>query len=158
MDIFIDEHQQLLFSLLKHDVKFIMIGGYAVIFYGYERLTGDLDIWLQPDNGNKQKFLNALNEFGIVESNMEQIKQIDFTNAQMFYIGEKPKRIDFLTLVNGVSFEDAFRQVNYFPLHDKLIPVIQYQHLILTKISTGRAKDKADIEELQRINKYRKKT
>jgi predicted nucleotidyltransferase len=156
MDILFEEHQKLLVSLLNNKVSFILIGGYAVIYYGYERVTGDMDIWLQPHNENMSKLLAALREFGIEESNLEQLSQIDLTTPQMFYVGDKPRRIDFLTKVTGINFNEAVLQANYFPLEGKQVPVIQYHHLILTKTATGRAKDKADIEELQRINKYKK--
>lgn len=158
MDIFIEEHQKLLLSLINHEVKFIMIGGYAVIYYGYERMTGDMDIWLQPDNENMPKLLAALKEFDIEETSLEQVEQIDLSKPQVFFVGERPRRIDFLTQVSGINFNEAIQQVNYFPLEDKKVPIIQYHHLILTKTATGRAKDLADIEELQRINKYRKAT
>ncbi len=86
MNILIDEHRQLLLSLLNNHVSFILIGGYAVIYYGYERITGDMDIWLQPDNENRTKLLNALEEFGIDETDLEKLRQTDFTVAQVFYI------------------------------------------------------------------------
>lgn len=156
MNILFEEHQKLLLSLLNNKVSFILIGGYAVIYYGYERVTGDMDIWLQPDNENLPKLLAALKDFDIEESSLGHIRKIDLTTPQMFFVGNKPRRIDFINIVNGISFSEAISQVNYFPLQDKQVPVIQYHHLILTKITTGRAKDKADIEELQRINKYRK--
>lgn len=156
MNILIEEHQKLLLSLLNNKVNFILIGGYAVIYYGYERVTGDMDVWLQPDNENLPKLLAALKDFDIEESSIEQVRKIDLTTPQMFFVGDKPRRIDFLNIVSGISFDEAILQVNYFPLQDKQVPVIQFHHLILTKITTGRAKDKADIEELQRINKYRK--
>lgn len=66
MNIFIDEHLQILLILIKHQVKFMLIGGYAVIYYGYERTTGDIDIWLQPGNKNRDNLVKALEEFGIV--------------------------------------------------------------------------------------------
>lgn len=137
MNILVEEHQQLLHALLKHQVGFMLIGGYAVIYYGYERVTGDMDIWLQPDNTNRDKLLHALKEFGIDENGLEQISRIDMTAAQMFFVGDKPRRIDFLTKVNGISFSEAISQVNHFPLEDMQVPVIQYHHLILTKITTG---------------------
>jgi predicted nucleotidyltransferase len=156
MDILIKEHQELLLALMKHNVAFILIGGYAVIYYGYDRVTGDMDIWLQPDNKNKQPLLAAFRDFGIEDEDLERLSAIDLSKAQLFFVGDKPRRIDFLTKVSGVSFNEAVTEVNHFPIDDKKVPVIQYHHLILTKMTTGRAKDKADIEELQRINKYRK--
>jgi hypothetical protein len=56
MDIMLEEHKKFLLLLLKHKVEFIVIGGYAVIYYGYERSTSDMDIWLKPTNKNRDKF------------------------------------------------------------------------------------------------------
>ena len=158
MNIFIKEHLQLLKALTNNDVRFMLIGGYAVIHYGYERTTGDMDIWIELGNDNKNKLLKALEEFEIEEDDIAQLRQMDFDNPlPVFFIGEKPRRIDFVTLISNVSFEEAINEVNYFsPGKDLKIPVIHFDHLILSKQNTGRTKDKADIEELKRINKYRK--
>lgn len=72
MNVFIEEHRQILLSMLKHGVEFMLIGGYAVIHYGYERSTGDMDIWLQLGNDNKNRLVNALIEFGIDDENIQQ--------------------------------------------------------------------------------------
>lgn len=156
MNIFIDEHVQLLQALLRNSVSFILIGGYAVIHYGYGRTTGDMDIWLQLGQENKNRLLKALAEFGIEADDLDQLEEMDFNNPMpVFFIGEAPRRIDFITAVNNLRFEEAIAEVNYFPVENIRIPVIQYHHLILTKSGTSRLKDLADIEELNRINKYR---
>lgn len=156
MNIFIDEHIQLLQALLRNNVNFMLIGGYAVIHYGYSRTTGDMDIWLQLGQENKNKLLKALAEFGIETDDLDQLKEMDFDNPMpVFFIGEAPRRIDFITAVNNLRFEEAIIEVNYFPVDNIRIPVIQYQHLLLTKLGTSRAKDLADIEELERINRYK---
>ena len=157
INIFIEEHQQILFALIKHKVDFILIGGYAVIYYGYDRTTGDMDIWLQIGNENRNKLIKALKDFGIIDEHLEALRKMDFTNPlPVFYFGIKPRQIDFLTSVSNVKFEEAIKNVNYFPLKEEKIPVIHFNDLILSKITSGRLKDKADIEELQRINKYRR--
>lgn len=157
MNVFIDEHVEFLRALLNNKVCFILIGGYAVIHYGYERTTGDMDIWLQLGDENKNRLLKALYDFGIEEEDLQNLKEMDFNKPMpVFFIGEKPRRIDFITVVNNIRFEEAITKVNYFPVENIRIPVIQYQHLLLTKSGTSRAKDLADIEELERINKYRK--
>lgn len=156
INVLLDEHQQMLSALIKHNVNFMLVGGYAVIHYGYERTTGDMDIWLQLGNENRDKLINALIDFGIEQEGLEKLKNIDFTGPiQTIHIGFPPRSIDFLTLVSNVKFEDAIIQVNYFQLENITVPVIHYNDLILSKITSNRLKDKADIEELQRINKYR---
>lgn len=88
---------------------------------------------------------------------LDILRKMDFNNpVPVFDFGKPPRKIDFITLVSNVNFEEALKEVNYFSLEGKNIPVIHYNHLILSKLTTGRLKDKADIEELQRVNKYRK--
>jgi len=157
MNVFIEEHRQILLSMLKHGVEFMLIGGYAVIHYGYERSTGDMDIWLQLGNDNKNRLVNALIEFGIDDENIQQLKGIDLNNPVPVFIGAPPRRIDFVTAISRVHFEDAIKRVTHFKLENLTIPVIHYDDLLLSKMNTGRTKDLADIEELQRINKYRDK-
>lgn len=158
MNILIEEHQQMLLALAKNNVRFMLIGGYAVIYHGYARTTADMDIWLALGNDNKEKLARALAEFGIDDESLTIFNSIDFTKPQnIFYFGKEPRRIDFLTMVSNVDFEAAYKQAENFPLGAVKIPVIHYNQLILSKLTTGRLKDKADIEELQRINKYRKK-
>ena len=156
MNIFIEEHQEFLKALIKYEVNFMLIGGYAVIHYGYERTTGDMDVWLQTGNSNKDKLLKALKAFGITDEGIDELSKMDFTNPlPVFFIGQKPKRIDFVTLINNNNFDEAVKQVNNFMFEDISIPVIHYNDLIRSKQNTGRLKDLADIEELEKINKHR---
>lgn len=156
MNVLVKEHKDLLLAMVNHKVSFVLIGGYAVIYYGYDRGTGDMDIWLKPDNENRDKLLKALDEFGIDERDIAQLSNKDFTTSQTFFFGAPPRRVDFLVFstISRVSFNEANAEAKHFALQEKQVPVIQYHHLILTKMTTGRIKDKADIEELQRINKY----
>jgi hypothetical protein len=156
MEVLLTEFKQLLMLMKKHHVEFMLVGGYAVIYYGYERTTTDMDIWLQGKNKNRDNLINALKEFGIGEESLSKLKNIDFTKTEVFYFGNKPRRIDFLTKIRGVEFEEAIKQVNYFQLTNIEVPVIHYHHLIINKMLSSRLKDKADVEELQKINKYRK--
>ncbi len=157
MDILLEEHKKLLLLLLKHNVEFMLIGGYAVIYYGYQRVTSDMDIWLNPNNDNRDKFINALQEQGIIQEDTDAITQMDFTQIQVLHIGEKPNKIDFLTKVQGLTFEEADSKKVCFPLKDKKVPIIQYHHLITLKIIAGRPQDKADVDILQKINQFKNK-
>ena len=157
MDFLLPDFKSMALLLKKHNVNFMLIGGYAVIYYGYNRSTGDMDIWLEPNNTNKEKFISALKEFGINEAGISKVRGLNFTEHQVFYFGQVPEKIDFLTLINNVTFDEAIKSVNHFPLENEQVPIIQYHHLILSKISNDRLKDKADVEELQRINKHRNK-
>jgi hypothetical protein len=156
MDILLEEHKKFLLLLLKRKVEFMLIGGYAVIYYGYERGTADMDIWLKPTNENRDKFLLALKEHGIGNESLTIASKLDFTKAQVLSLGDKPNKIDILTKVQGLNFEEADKEKKMFPMKDKLVPIIQYHHLIITKMITGRPQDKADVDVLQKINKGKK--
>jgi hypothetical protein len=156
-NLFTEEHQQLLSVLIKNKVDFMLVGGYAVIHYGYDRNTGDMDIWLKKGNENRDKLIKALKDFGVIDEHLEKLKEMDFTNpVPVFYFGKEPRRIDFITMISNVKFEEAMQRVNYSALENEKVPVIHYNDLILSKLTSNRLKDKADIEELEKINKYRK--
>ena len=148
-----DAHQRFLEVLIRHNVKFLLIGGYAVNFHGYNRTTGDMDIWLEPSNENKNQFLNALKAEQFDEEQINALEKIDFSRPVSFYTGQAPLRIDFLTKITGVTFKEAYEKSDFFKLSEYKIPVLNLHDLILSKISNGRPQDKADIEELQRINR-----
>lgn len=157
MNIFLDPHKHMLKQLIEFNVDFILVGGYAVNFHGYNRATGDMDIWLRPDNSNRQAFLELLKADGFDENSLNHVSQIDFTQAAAFHVGEKPLQIDFLTRLSGVIYDDAFQKKETLNLDDMKIPVIHIEDLIISKIATGRLRDKNDIEELQKIMQIRKK-
>lgn len=157
MDFLIKEHKEMLLRLIDFKVEFMLIGGYSVIYYGYSRGTEDMDIWLRPDNLNKLKLIDALISLGILQPDIDKLKTIDFTAPQVFFIGKKPLKIDFLTHVQGVAWEEAITAIRTLPLGDAMIPIVSYQHLIIMKMISTRSKDKNDVEELQRINKFRKR-
>ncbi|CAD5256044.1 MULTISPECIES: nucleotidyltransferase [unclassified Imperialibacter] len=156
MNLFVESHQKLLIQLTKAEVDFIIIGGYSVIFHGYARTTGDIDIWLKPDNANKARLLQALRSCGIEEDSLEELNEIDFAQTVFFKIGEVPERIDFLTKINLVDYETANKEKVLANLGKITIPFLHLNHLILSKLNTGRPQDQADIEMLQKIQKNKK--
>lgn len=145
-------HEKIIGQLLESNVSFLVIGGYAVNYYGYVRPTGDIDIWLKPDEENKTLFLNMLEKAGISNDSRFQIATLDFTSAAAFHIGQEPFRFDFLTKINGVTFDEAWNSRLILQLGDLGLPVISKNHLILSKISTNRTQDKLDVEELQKLS------
>ena len=104
----------------------------------------------------KLKFI-LLEKYDIDTEYLEQIARLNFTHALVFSIGDEPYKTDFLTKVSGVSYEDANKEKIIFE-HDGIsVPFINLNHLVLTKISTGRGKDKVDIEMLQQVKNVKKK-
>lgn len=157
MNLFIQLHQYLIKQLLDAKVDFIIIGGYSVIYHGYKRTTGDIDIWLKPDNANKERLLHALALFGLEEDSLNYIRAADITKHTVFSIGTEPEKIDLLTYINLVKYDDADKHKILAEVDGMLIPFLHLNDLILSKINTDRPKDKADIDELQKIEKVKNK-
>lgn len=158
MNIFYKEHKILLEALLNKHVDFILIGGYAVNYYGYNRVTGDMDIWLKPDNENKTLLLDALSTLGFDTEGIATIRTWDFTKPQKFNIGnnQRPDKTEFMTHISGIKYAEAAEQKNYAKIDNMELPIIYYHHLIQNKKATGRLKDKADIEYLEKIMHLKK--
>ncbi len=146
-------HREFLFCLLDADVNFIVVSGYAVIYHGYPRLTTDLDVWLKPDNDNKEKLLIALASYSIIEKHIEKVSEFDFAKTQSFHIGEEKNRIDLLTHIAGLSYEEAAPDKEFLEIDEKKIPFIAYNHLIINKMVAGRSQDKADVDILQKVHR-----
>jgi hypothetical protein len=155
MNFTYDKHKQLLIELIKGNVDFILVGGYAVVYYGYIRTTGDMDVWLKPDNENKKKVLEVFKRKGNHPDDIKQLGEMDFSGIVSFHIGNPPDRIDFMTKITGIKFNEAFQRRNFLKLQGYEIPVLDLDNLIANKLLTGRAKDIADVEELKKIGRIR---
>jgi len=153
MNIFNDFHQKFLFELLRLDVEFIVVGGLSVVFHGYIRTTGDMDLWIRPTNVNKQKLLPVIARFGLSEDSIGILNKKDFTEMLAFHFNSPPEKIEFLTKVSGLNFDDAFQHCDYLTIADFHIPFLSFDDLIINKIAAGRLKDQADVEELSKIHR-----
>jgi len=151
MNILLEEHQKFIEKLLKRQIEFVLVGGLAVVYYGYMRTTGDMDILLKTTDENKKKLLELFEEEKIFSEDLVFLKSMDFKKPLVFHIGEEPEKIDFLTQISGVSYDEIDLLKNFVEMDELRIPIIHINHLILSKIATNRAKDRADVEELQRI-------
>ena len=156
MDIFYDEHRLILEMLIRHNVDFILVGGYAVNYHGYNRSTGDMDIWLRPDNENKLLLISALKDLGYDKAGLDVVGEWDFTKPQGFYIGKQPERTDFMTFILGINFNESRKIVIEAEIEGLPLPVIHLNDLIKNKTSAGRGKDLIDAEYLERIIKLKK--
>lgn len=158
MNIFDEYTRNLLVELNKNHVEYIVVGGYAVNFHGYRRTTGDIDLWIKPDNtSNKDAIIKSLRNLKVEEVILNQLKTLDFSKPIVFIDGEEPFKIDFITYISGVNFNAAWQQKTTTVLDGVTIPFIHLNHLILSKMSTGRPQDKIDIEQLQKIQALKNK-
>lgn len=151
MDIFFEPHRKMLRMLSEFKVDFMLVGGFAVNYYGFNRPTGDMDIWLKPENENKEKLLKALTKYGFTDESVAYVKSLDFRDTLVFTCGELPFRIDFLTKISGVTYSEAETHAISTTMENINISIIHIHHLVLSKISNNRTKDKLDVEELQKI-------
>ena len=153
MYIIFDKHKNFLIELIKANIEFILIGGYSVIFHGYTRTTGDMDLWLKPSEETKLKLIPILEKYGISKEDINELSKLDFKNILAFHLGSPPERIDFLTKIAGLEFEESFRNADNLELKEFKIPVLRLNDLIVNKLMSGRMKDLADIDELKKIRK-----
>lgn len=134
------------FSLLnKYSVKYLLVGGYAVAFYGFIRNTNDIDIWIKNDEQNIDKILKCLIEFGFSESQLQ--KEVFLKKNQIIRMGVPPLRIELLTSISGVEFNDVYKKREIYK-HDINIDIIDLESLKINKKASGRLKDLYDLENL----------
>jgi hypothetical protein len=132
-------------------VKYLVVGGYAVIKHGRPRFTGDLDIWVEPSLENSKKVYQALQIFGAPVSTLTAE---DFSKPGFFFqMGVPPCRIDILMSVSGGNFEEAYKKRVTSDLDIGAVNFIGIDELLATKRAAGRAKDLADVEALEKIAK-----
>jgi hypothetical protein len=98
----------------------------------------------------------SLSNLGISNDIIVRLQEKDFTTPTVFVDGKEPYKIDFMTHISGVKFDEAWSQKTIANLDELDIPFIQFNHLIISKISNNRPKDKIDIEELQKVQKLKK--
>ena len=133
--------------LNEHDVEYLLVGGYAVNVYGYNRPTCDLDIWVNRTLDNGKKLIDAIEHFGY---NTTKLHEKTFTEPLVFQIGEPPFLIDILNGIVGVQFEDAFQRRKIIHDEDVEINVIHINDLKVNKLISGRHKDLDDLENLSK--------
>ena len=140
------EFKRLLSALSLKRVEYLVVGGYAVIFHGYVRTTGDLDIWVALDQGNAAKVEAAIRSMGF---NPPGLKAEWFVmRGAVLRIGQEPLRFDIMNDIDGVTFEECYArrvEANIEGLH---VNMISLPDLKTNKKASGRNKDLADLDYL----------
>ena len=133
-------------SLNDNNVRYLVVGGYAVALHGYPRYTKDIDIWVEMTAENASNILKALDQFGFGSLG---VKESDFTLPdQMLQLGYPPGRIDILTSLPGVEFSESYTARMVVEIDGVFINFIDLEHLKKNKKATGRHQDLADLENL----------
>jgi hypothetical protein len=124
-----------------------MVGAYALAFHGFPRATGDIDLWIRRSDENAQRVWRALKRFGapLFDSTMSDLK----TPGLALQIGLAPRRIDILTSIDGLEFDEAWPDRKQVEIEGLILSVIGRAALLKNKRATGRLKDKADVMWLE---------
>lgn len=136
-------------SLNNNDVRYLVVGGYAVAVHGYPRYTKDIDIWIDRTPENVKRLLHALEDFGFGSLGLTAK---DFLEPDIIvHLGYPPNRIDILTSLPGVKFEECFAEKTTVRVEDLDVYFVGRECLKRTKSASGRPQDLADLENLDLI-------
>ena len=135
--------------LNRLEVRYMVIGGWAVGLHGWPRATKDLDLWVAIDSANAEKIIQALNEFpgpGPIASDFfsDEVKNI-------YFMGVPPNRIDLISAIDGLEFEDCWPRAEVATYDGVEFPLISFGDLKEYKKASGRFRDLADLEDLERL-------
>jgi len=133
--------------LNAREVKYLLIGGYAVAYHGHPRFTGDVDFLLEASVKNASRTCAAIDDFGLSSFGL---KPSDFLEVgTVVQLGRPPRRIDLLTGVDGIDFSSAYAARVEALLDGLSVPMLSKHHLILSKRAAGRLKDRDDLLYLE---------
>lgn len=144
-----EDYREMLQCLADEDVRFLLVGAYALAAHGYPRATMDIDIWVMPSRDNAEAVLRALGRFGapLLGLTVEDLQKGD----TIFQIGVAPRRIDIITGASGLQFEEAFARSVEADIEDIEVRIPSIDDLIRNKRAAGRTKDLADAEALESL-------
>jgi hypothetical protein len=148
-NIFNQDFQDFIVALNKYNVEYLLVGGYAVILRGYNRTTGDMDVWVNKTPENYQKLSKAFYSFGLNISDMTEQNFLSNEDFNVFTYGRPPVSIDIMTAVKGLIFEKAFLNKDIYEFEGLTISLISRSDLLIAKKAANRSKDLNDIEHLE---------
>jgi hypothetical protein len=142
------DFKDLLRVFVEEDVRFLVVGGYAVIHYAQPRYTKDLDLWIEPTKDNARKLMRAFHRFGLP---LVDLEESDFAvPGTQFSVGVAPCEVDLLTSLPGLEFPSCWENREFSDQDGLAIPYLGKADLVTAKRIAGRPQDLADLEELIR--------
>ena len=138
------DFKEFLKLLRSGDVRYLVIGGYAVNFYGFARATADLDIWIATDTENAAKLARVLHQFGFATADAAIFSE----PGKIIRLGVPPIRLEILTSISGVDFADCYSRRMETELDGIRVDLIHLDDLKRNKEASGRLKDRLDLEQL----------
>ena len=148
-NIFNEDFTDFLNALNNNRVDYILVGGYSVIIHGYNRTTGDMDIWVRKTLDNYTKLAAAFQEFKMPVFDMSEINFLNNQEMDVFSFGRPPVTIDIMTTVKGVDFEESFSQAILAEVDEITVRVIHMNQLVQAKKAANRFKDLDDLDNLK---------
>ncbi|MEF8795446.1 MAG: hypothetical protein V5A22_12540 [Salinivenus sp.] len=140
------DFKEFLRLLTEHDVRYLIVGGYAVGYHGYPRATGDMDVWVDATPENAERLVMALREFGFDVPELEP--DLFLQPDRVVRMGHPPLRIELLTSVSGVAFSDCYTSREQDEIDEVPVYFIGMEKLKENKRASGRHKDLDDLENL----------
>lgn len=140
------DFREFLNLLRLRGVRYLLIGGYAVGYHGYPRATGDMDIWVAVSPENADRAIETVREFGF--STPDLVPDLFLREQSVVRMGIPPARIEILTTISGVSFEECYERRVDATLDGVEVPIISLPDLRVNKQASGRYKDLMDLEHL----------
>jgi hypothetical protein len=141
------DFKELLLAFNANNVEYLIVGAHALAAHGHVRATKDMDVWVRPERSNAQKVLQALSDFG---APLSDLTADDLSRKEtIFQIGLPPLRIDIITDIDGVEFEDAWPDRVATSFGGVPTFVISRHHLIANKKTAARLQDLADVQQLE---------
>ncbi len=141
------DFKELLLAFNAHNVEYLIVGAHALAAHGHVRATKDLDLWVRPASSNAQKIIRALSDFGAPLSDLT----VDDLSKKgtIFQIGLPPIRIDIITNIDGVEFDEAWPDRKETQFGGVPAFVLSRHHLITNKKTSARLQDLADVQQLE---------
>ncbi len=145
------DFRDLLAEFVRSGVRFVLVGGYAVGHHAKPRATKDLDLLVSGSEDNLARVADALERFGAAGSIVQAARRMSPTD--IVYLGVEPVRVDILRSADGIDTEQAIARADKLTLDELTVPVITLEDLIANKRASGRARDLADVELLERVRR-----
>ncbi len=156
MDIFDEEILRFWKALFEHKVEYIMVGGYATNLHGFQRYTGDMDIWIKDSIENRLKMRKAFSDANM--GDYDTLEEMQFVPGWSDFMLNNGLRLDIITTMKGLegfSFDECTTMATIATIENIEIPFLHLNHLIANKKAVNRPKDQIDVIELEKIKKIR---
>lgn len=144
-----NDFKEFLRLLNSHQVEYLLIGGYAVGYYGYPRATGDIDVWVAISPQNAERLMRVVQEFGFGVAELSQ--ELFLQESKIVRMGNPPMRIEILTSISGVEFAECYAHRVTDIVDGVPVNLIDLQHLKQNKLASARYKDLNDLDQLNKV-------